>query len=81
MSTIKNTVKYAEGVSSDDFIQCFLWWHKAGLQQTASGYGRKLTTVHKILYQKRLYRVYAICYSNVASLYIIVKNEKLFIRN
>ncbi len=76
---VKNKIKYADEISSDDFIRCPLWWHKKGLQQTTSGYGRKLTTVHKIRYHGRFYRVYAICYSNVSSLYIIVNKEKLYI--
>lgn len=56
-----------------------LWWHKAGLQQTATGYGRKLTTRYKVQFEGKLYRVYATCYSNVASHWFTVKGEKIFI--
>lgn len=72
-------VTYAEGLTVKDWIECPLWWHTLGLQQTESGYGRKLTTRYKVGYHDRLYRIYAICYSNVASHYIIVQGEKLFL--
>lgn len=73
------TVEYAQSVSMDDRIESPLWWHRGGLQQTATGYGSKLTTPYKIPYNGRLYRIYAICYSNVASHYITVMGQKLFL--
>ena len=73
-------IQYAQGVSMDDRVESPLWWHKEGLRQTATGYGSKLTTRYKVPYNGRLYRVYAICHSNVASHYIIVKGQQLFIR-
>jgi len=57
-----------------------LWWHDRGLQQTASGYGSKLTTPYKAEHNGRFYRVYCICWSNAGSLYIISKGQKLYIR-
>tara|TARA_R110002020_G_scaffold308903_1_gene524475 strand:+ start:456 stop:731 length:276 start_codon:yes stop_codon:yes gene_type:complete len=54
-----------------------LWWHKRGLQQTASGYGLKLTTRYKVRHNGRLWRVYATCISNAASHWILVKGQKL----
>ena len=58
-----------------------LWWQKQGLQQTATGYGRKLTTEYMLHLpdSKQSYRVYAICFSNVASFYILRKGERLFL--
>ena len=58
-----------------------LRWHLKGLQQTASGYGSKLTTRYKTRYNDRLYRVYCICFSNSGTCYIISKGERLYIRN
>ena len=75
----KTMLQYAEGITADDKIDCPLWWHDKGLSQTASGYGRKLTTRYKIVYQGRPYRIYATCCSNVASHYIVVKGQKLFL--
>ena len=60
-----------------------LWWQKQGLQQTATGYGRKLTTVF-ILHLPNLpraYRVSAICISNAASFYILKNGARLFLRD
>jgi hypothetical protein len=59
-----------------------LWWQKRGLQQTATGYGSKLTTAYMLTAPgDRPRRVYAICYSNVASYYVLVKCEVLYLRD
>ena len=56
--------------TSDDFVESLLPWQELGLQETASGYGLRLTTSYKVPYKGRLYRVYASCVSNVASHWI-----------
>ena len=60
-----------------------LWWQVKGLQQTATGYGGKLTTEYMLTIPgaPRPYRVYAICYSNAASFYILRKGNMLFLRD
>lgn len=60
-----------------------LAWQKQGLQQTASGYGSKLTTEYmvRITGSIRWHRVYAICWSNVASFYVVWKHTRLFLRD
>jgi hypothetical protein len=75
-----NTIKYAD-VQTEDFTINSLPWQTLGLQETASGYGSKLTTRWMVRLGGRLRRIYAICYSNVASYYIISKGERLFIRD
>lgn len=60
-------------------IESPLWFHLKGLMQTATGYGSKLTTQYKVKYNNRLYRVYCHCYSNCGSLYIIVKDNRVFL--
>lgn len=72
------TIEYAD-VSIEDRVDCPLWWHERNLQQTATGSGKKITTRYKIRYQDRLYRIYACCFSNAASHYIIVKGRTLFL--
>lgn len=47
-----------------------LWFHKRGLQETASGYGRKLTTPYMVRHEGRWRRVYACQISNAGTLYI-----------
>lgn len=56
-----------------------LWWQKAGLSQTASGYGCKLTTRYMVHYKGRWRRVYSSCYSNSGVLYILVRGERIHI--
>lgn len=47
----------------------------APINRSKSGYGSKIPTTHMIkLENNRWYRVYAICYSNVASYYIEIGN-------
>src|SRR5437868_7714124 len=60
-----------------DLVNCPLPWQRAGLQQTASGYGARLTTDKKINYGGRLYRLYATCYSNAASVWFTVKGVRI----
>lgn len=50
--------------------------------QQADGYGRKISTNHKLRFngEKREYRVYCICFSNAGSNYIIRKGETLYLR-
>jgi hypothetical protein len=50
-----------------DAVKLPLEWQKLGLQQTRSGYGSKLTTEYMIHFCGRMRRVYATCFSNVAS--------------
>lgn len=73
-----STLEYVE---NGKFVDSPLWWHKQGLQQTASGYGGKLTTRYKTEYNGRLYRVYVMCYSNVGTAYIIVNGERKILQN
>lgn len=54
-------------------------WMKRGLQQTATGYGRKLNTGRKIAYNGREYRLYATCYSNNASVWFTVQGKKIYV--
>lgn len=62
-----------------DLIDAPLPWQQAGLQQTATGYGAKLTTPDKIRFEGKDYRLYATCYSNVASVWFIVRGRKIFV--
>ena len=72
---IMNNIKYID-VKRTDLIESPLWYHNRGLNQTASGYGKKLVTVYKVRYNNKLYRVYSMCYSNVSAEYILIKKEK-----
>jgi len=78
---MENTVAYQNAPYTVTIKQ--LWWQKQGLMQTATGYGRKLLTDYMLSIPgaARPYRVYAICFSNCASHYILRKGEMLFLRD
>ena len=78
---MENTVTYQNAPYNVTIKQ--LWWQKQGLQQTATGYGGKLVTDYMLSIPgaARPYRVYAICFSNCASHYILRKGERLFLRD
>jgi hypothetical protein len=63
----------------NDLVYSPLDWQRAGLSQTATGYGRKLTTQSKINFCGKLYRIYATCFSNAGSYWFIVKGKKIFV--
>jgi hypothetical protein len=56
-----------------------LWWHLKGLQQTASGYGGKLTTTRMVEYLGRWRRVYVMQWSNAGTAYVLVKGERVIV--
>jgi hypothetical protein len=47
-----------------------LWWHGLGLNETATGYGRKLTTPLQVKWNGRWRRVYLCQISNSGTAYI-----------
>jgi len=53
-----------------------LWWQKQGLQQTASGYGKKLCTQWVVLIGTRWHRIYCAQFSNVGTCYIIRQGKR-----
>lgn len=63
----------------EDLVDSPLWWQKKGLQQTATGYGSKLTSRFKIVFQRKLRRLYHTCYSNAGSVWFVVKGVKIFV--
>jgi len=77
--TTENTQAYIS-IDRSDYVHAPLWWHERGLSQTASGYGRKLTSPYKVPYGGRLYRVYMTQYGNAGTAYIVVKGERIIIR-
>ncbi len=79
-TTIKNTVTYLD--SDYVVIDRPLWHHKLGLTYTANGYGRKLPTRYMLSFNcGRFRRIYATCFSNVASYWVIVSGKKLYLRD
>jgi len=67
--------------TEDQLVERPLWWHNAGLTQTASGYGSRLTTSRMLQHGGRMYRVYCYCYSNSGTCYVIIKSERRPLQN
>ena len=49
--------------------------------QTASGYGSKIPCRYKVRIGKIWYRVYAVCFSNAGSLYIVRNGSRPYINH
>lgn len=62
-----------------DLIDAPLDWQKRGLQQTASGYGSKLTSRYKIHFEGKEYRLYVTIYGNAGSTWFRVRGRKIFV--
>jgi hypothetical protein len=54
--------------------------HLAGRMYTATGYGAKIPSANKALYNGRLYRVYVSIFGNAGTAYILIKNVKHILR-
>ena len=57
-----------------------LWWHKQGLQYTASGYGGKIPSSLMVKVGNRWRRIYVACYSNNGTAYILQGKDWLVVR-
>lgn len=66
-------------VFKDDLKSKSLDWQRRGLQQTASGYGRKLTSSRMIFFEGRLRRIYITQFSNAGTAWFIYKGEKIVV--
>lgn len=54
-------------------------WMKAGLQETASGYGKRLNSGLKINYCGKLYRIYITCFSNCGTCWFTAKGRRIIV--
>ena len=64
----------------DDFIVSTAQVDAPKSNQSATGYGKKIpTTWVACCLDNRVRRVYAICYGNASSLYVIVQSKRVFI--
>ena len=66
-------------LKSNELIESPLWWQEQGLMETPTGYGPKLRTTWKVIHDKKLKRIYAACFSNVSTLYIMSKGERVIV--
>jgi hypothetical protein len=55
-------------------------WQERGLSYTASGYGERIPTRHMVrTIDNRWRRVYATCFSNAATLWIVENGERVIV--
>lgn len=59
-----------------ELVDAPMWYHKQGLQQTASGYGRKLNSGLKIHFNGKLYRIYVTIFSNAGTSWFTAKGKR-----
>ena len=74
-------VEYLDDICSYTVEHNPLDWHKRGLQQTASGYGKRLTSPNVVVLPdgcKR--RIYITQFGNAGSAWITLDGRKLFLR-
>lgn len=62
-----------------ELVYAPLDWQKRGLQETATGYGAKLTMSIKINFNGRLYRLYCTRYAGAGSVWFAAKGRKIFV--
>ncbi len=62
-----------------ELIQAPTEWQKMGLQETRTGYGRKLNSGLKIEYCGKLYRIYITIFSNNGSAWFTVKGKTIYV--
>lgn len=58
-------------------IHAPMWYHKRGLMQTATGYGKRINTGYKVEYLGRARRIYCCIFSNAGTCYIIVNKQQV----
>ena len=54
-------------------------WQKLGLQETSSGYGRKLNSGYKINFNGKLYRLYVTIFSNAGTTWFKANGIKIHV--
>lgn len=54
-------------------------WMRRGLQETASGYGKRLNSGLKINFNSRLYRIYVTIFSNAGSSWFVSRGKKIYV--
>jgi len=79
MATSATITDYNDLYLDVNLIDAPLWWHEQGLQETASGYGRKLTTRYKVPFNGRNYRVYCTQIGNVGSLWFTAEGQRYYL--
>lgn len=80
-SSIDNSDMYSirHAMEVKDLVKKELDWQKMGLQETVTGYGRKLTSIYMIHFEGKLRRIYNTIISNSGSLWFSYKGKRIHI--
>lgn len=62
-------------------VEAYACQNQSPLNPYAAGYGRKIPTRFTLRIAKRWHRVYAMCYSNVATFYVLKSGAELILDN
>lgn len=62
-----------------DLVHDPLPWQAAGLSETASGYGARLTSQYKIHFNGRFHRLRVTQYANAGSTWFVTHGRKIFV--
>ena len=54
-------------------------WMKMGLQETRTGYGKRLNSGYKIHYNGKLYRIYVTIFSNAGTSWFTAKGKRIVV--
>ena len=54
-------------------------WMAQGLQETASGYGKRLNSGYKIKWMGKVYRIYVTIFSNAGTCWFKVKDRRIVV--
>lgn len=72
-------LKYLD-VKKEDMVDRPMRHHSAGLSFTATGYGNAIPNRQMVRIGTRLHRIYTTIHSNVGTSWVIVKGERLIVR-
>ena len=54
-------------------------WMQEGLQETATGYGKRLNSGYSILFCGKQYRIYVTCFSNSGTSWFTAKGKRVIV--
>jgi hypothetical protein len=75
----ESTVKYLGDIKGDEFT--IAKTDECPRNRRQDGYGDKIPCPYMVRFGKRNYRVYAICWSNAASHYVLIGGERYFLHD
>ena len=79
--TKSEVVKDTLNVLRKDLIEELLPWQLTNYTETQSGYGARLTSRHKIMFEGKARRIYITIYSNNGTAWFKYKGQKIIVND